>query len=290
MTKPEVPAEATTPDRSLLSDKVAIVTGGGSGMGRELAMVFASHGAHVAVASNEAGQNDEVTGTILQAGGSATSVWVDVADPESVAAMVAGTVARWEGVDILVNAAAVGQGVIAPEPGRRRLADLDWEGWSRLLAVNVGGTFLACRAVIPAMKSRGGGSIINFSSGTVRFPLPDLSAYTTSKWAVEGLTKVLALEVESEGIRVNCLQPGGPVDTPLLFTELSREHRAHMHQASVIRSAGVWLASEESRLITGRSIVAVEWNKERGIADCPCPRCTTRDPWLALEWRGAVAL
>jgi NAD(P)-dependent dehydrogenase (short-subunit alcohol dehydrogenase family) len=287
---PEGRAEETAPNRRLLTDKVAIVTGGGSGMGRELAMAFASHGAHVAVASNDAGQNDEVASAIVDGGGSAVPIWVDVANPESVAAMVAATVASWGGVDILVNAAAIGQGVIAPEPEHRRLTDLEWEGWSRLLAVNLGGTFLACREAIPVMKTRSRGSIINFSSGTVRFPLPELSAYTTSKWAVEGLTKVLALEVEAEGIRVNCLQPGGPVDTPLLFPELSREARAGMHQASVIRSAGVWLASDESRLITGRSIVAVEWNKERGITDCLCPRCTTRDPWLALEWRGAVAL
>ena len=100
----------------------------------------------------------------------------------------------------------------------------------------------------------------------------------------------MALELWDVGIRVNCLQPGGPVDTALIPPDFPEELRAALHRPSVIRSCAAWLMGEDARMMTGRSFVASEWNKERGIVDCPCDTCTTAGPTLAVEWRGVVGL
>lgn len=273
-----------------LKGKVAIVTGGGSGIGREICLEFAARGAAVAVASNQQHEIEEVVATVSADAGIAMACHADVTDDADVAALIAATVDEYGRPDILVNAAALSQAAIAPGRAERVFESLSWDQWDRLMDVNLGGTVRCMLAVLPLMKSSGSGSIINFTSGTVRFPLAGISAYTTSKYAVEGLTKTTAIEFEPYGIRVNCLQPGGPTDTALIPDDFPAELRPGLHQPSVIRSSAAWLASDESRMMTGRSFVAMEWNKERGIVDCPCVNCSTRATTLALEWRGAVAL
>lgn len=273
-----------------LNGKVAIVTGGGSGIGREICLEYAARGATVVVASNQPDEIANVAAQCRDAGGTAITSATDVTDEAAVNAMVASTADGPGPPDILVNAAAISQAAIAPERTKRTFEALTWEQWDRLLDVNLGGTVRCMLAVLPFMKDQGSGSIINFTSGTVRFPLAGISAYTTSKYAVEGLTKATAIEFEPYGIRVNCLQPGGATDTALIPDDFPADLRAGIHQPSVIRSSAVWLASDESRMMTGRSFVAMEWNKERGIVDCPCVQCATRVTTLALEWRGAVAL
>ena len=140
--------------------------------------------------------------------------------------------------------------------------------------MNLTGTFLCAREVLPHMIERGSGSIVTFSSGTVGTPLPGLAAYVSSKAGIEALTKVLALEVGEYGIRVNALQPGGPTDTPFFSPWATAEERARMHEPGVIRGVALYLASDESRGVTGQSLVATEWNRARGLRLCSCPACS----------------
>ena len=273
-----------------LSGTVAIVTGGGSGIGREIALEYSSRGAAVAVVSNQPHEIEAVAAACADAGGRAVAYAADVTSESEVRAMIAAVEQELGPVDVLVNAAGISEGAIAPDREHRMFESLSFELWDRVLDVNLGGTIRCMQAVLPSMKSRGSGSIINFTSGTVRFPQAGISAYTTSKYAIEGLTKVTAIEFEPYGIRVNCLQPGGATDTALIPDDFPVELRSDIHHPSVIRSSATWLASDESRMMTGRSFVAMEWNKERGIVDCPCTDCSTRVTTLALEWRGAAAL
>lgn len=273
-----------------LSKKVAVVTGGGSGIGREIALEFAVRGAGVVVVSNVAEQIEAVAGEATAAGGRAIAVEADVTDDGQVDAMVEAAEAAFGAPNVLVNGAAVSQAAIAPDRSERDFSSLTLDQWDRLMAVNLGGTIRSMLAVLPAMKEAGEGSIINFTSGTVRFPLADISAYTTSKYAIEGLTKVTAIELDPFGIRVNCLQPGGPTDTALIPPDFPEDMRTELHRPSVVRSSAAWLAGDDSRMMTGRSFVAMEWNKERGVIDCPCQNCASRATTLPLEWRGAVAL
>ena len=199
-----------------LSDKTIIITGGGSGLGREMRLEMAGAGASVVVASRNLAEVEAVAAECRQAGGAALAVRADVTDADQVAEMVEQTVVAYGGVDVLVNNAGIGQGQIAPDPDKRRFMDLTTDQWNMIMDVNLMGTVRCSQAVIPLMLQQGGGAIINLTSGTVRFPLAGISAYTTSKWAIEGLTKLMALELEGDHIRVNCVQPGGPVDTALI--------------------------------------------------------------------------
>jgi 3-oxoacyl-[acyl-carrier protein] reductase len=272
-----------------LEGKVAIITGGGSGLGREVALAYAQEGASLVLTSNAGQQIEQVAQECHVLGVPALPVYADVSAPDDVAAMVERSLEEFNRIDILVCSAAVNEAVLRDEP-RTRLLDLDPEHWKRIIDVNVNGVFLCNQAVAPAMIAKGGGSIMNLSSGLVRFPATGIGAYTTSKWAVEGFTKVLALELEAANVRVNCIQPGGTVDTAFVGTKVSAEERATFHRPEVIRECAVWLGSDESRLITGRSIVAADWNRERNLELCSCDRCTHRSARFAVEWRGVTAL
>jgi 3-oxoacyl-[acyl-carrier protein] reductase len=259
-----------------LTAQAAIVTGGGSGMGREIALEYAERGLSVVVSSNVPENDEAVAAECRAAGGRAVAQPADVTDEAAVEALVARCVAEFGGVDVLV--AAAGTDIVdVPGPRDRYLDRLSAEQWRRVIDVNLTGVFLCVRAVLPRMVD-GGGSIMSFSSGTVRFPPPGLSAYVSTKFALEGFTKVVAQEVAEHGIRVNAIQPGGITDTDFLPAWIPPEERTDWHQPSVIRALAAYLASDESRFVTGRSLVATDWNKERGIVLCPCSRCTTPAP------------
>ncbi len=272
-----------------LAGKVAIVTGGGSGMGREICLEYAKEGAAVVVTSNVPSQIEAVASECRDLGGKAIAVECDVTNEGSVERLVGAAVRELGKIDILVAAAGIGYAHIGA-PTFTTVMDSTLEQWNKIFAVNVMGVYLSMREVIPAMRRNGGGSIMAFSSGTVRFPPAGLAPYTASKWAVEGLVKILAQEVEPDNIRVNCLQPGGIVDTALIGPEISAEQKKDFHQPSVVRAAAVWLGSDETQLITGRSIVAAEYNRERGVPLCPCSWCNSRPAKLPVEWRGVTAL
>jgi NAD(P)-dependent dehydrogenase (short-subunit alcohol dehydrogenase family) len=253
-----------------LAGKVAIVTGGGSGLGREVALEYATRGAAVVVASNAARQNVAVA---AEAGAPAIAIAVDVRSETEVRALVARTIERFGRIDVLVAAAGLDVRESAAREDRH-LTHVTLEQWKTVIGVNLTGTFLCAREVLPHMIERGAGSIVTFTSGTVRDPLPGLAAYVSSKAGIEGLTRVLALEVAKHGIRVNSLQPGGPTNTPFFGISVTPEQRAGMHEPSVIRGCAVYLASDESADVTGKSLVATEWNRERGVRFCSCQACT----------------
>lgn len=190
-----------------LEGQTAIVTGGGRGLGRAIAEALASLGAHVVVASRNAPELDEVVLGIKKEKGRALAYAADVADERQIQDLVINT-ERWVGpATILVNNAGV-LDPIAP------LVRSDPTGWLRHLAINVGGVYLATRAVLPGMLERGYGRIVNISSHAAERPSAGWTAYTAGKAAVEQLTRSLALELQSTGVTVSAFRPG-KVETAL---------------------------------------------------------------------------
>ena len=183
--------------------KVAIVTGAGQGLGRAYAEALAAEGASVVIAEINEGNAKDVAEAITAAGGQALAVRTDVTDPDSCAAMVQAAVDQYGTVDILVNNAAIYDGLAMDA-----FEDLDIALWDRVLAVNVKGTWLATRAVAPLMKDKGYGKIVNISSTVAYIGPPLLLHYVASKGAVVAMTKALAKELGEYGIRVTALAPG----------------------------------------------------------------------------------
>ena len=191
----------------MTNGRVAIVTGAAGGIGRAAALALAARGASVlSVDLDEAGA-EQTAAAVTEAGGTASAVRADVTDPEAVAGYVAECERRYGGVDAFFNNAGY-EGAIAAIP------DYPLDEFERTMAVNVRGVFLGLKHVIPAMRRRGGGSIVNVSSQAGLRGVPNLSAYSASKHAVIGLTRGAALEVAPD-IRVNCVCPG-PTDTRMM--------------------------------------------------------------------------
>lgn len=188
----------TTP---LLAKQVAIVTGGGRGFGRAIAETLASLGANVVIASRNAPELDDVAMAIKKQGGKALAQTADVADERQVQELVLAA-ERWVGpASILVNNA----GVLDPIGP---LAETNGSSWLRNIAINVGGTYLVTRAVLPGMLDRDYGRIVNISSGAADRASAGWSAYCAAKAAVDQLTRVLALELDGTGITVSAFDPG----------------------------------------------------------------------------------
>jgi NAD(P)-dependent dehydrogenase (short-subunit alcohol dehydrogenase family) len=186
---------------ALLAKHVAIVTGGGRGFGRAIAETLAGLGASVVIASRNAPELDEVAGAIKKQGGKALAQTADVADERQVEELVLAT-ERWVGPPtILVNNA----GVIDPIGP---LVETSAASWLRNIAINVGGTYLVSRAVLPGMLDRDYGRVVNISSGAADRASAGWSAYCAAKAAVDQLTRVLALELEGSGVSVAAFHPG----------------------------------------------------------------------------------
>lgn len=186
---------------ALLAKQVAIVTGGGRGFGRAIAETLAALGASVVIASRNAPELDRVVKAIKQQGGRALAQTADVSDERQVQELVLAT-ERWVGPPtILVNNA----GVLDPVGP---LAESSGASWLRNIAVNVGGTYLATRAVLPGMLDRDYGRIVNISSGAADRASAGWSAYSAAKAAVDQLTRVLAIEMDGSGVTVAAFHPG----------------------------------------------------------------------------------
>lgn len=241
----------------LLQDKVALVTGAGSGIGEATARLFGTEGARVVVADIRAEAAQATARAIVEAGGIALPLRADVTQAQEVEAMIQTTVRTYGGLDVLCNNAGIGVHGDVVE-----LAEQDWD---RVIDLNLKGVFLGCKYAIPQMMQRGGGSIINTASimGLVGGSLS--AVYPASKGAVVLLTKNAALDYARYNIRVNCICPGH-IETPLLQRLFAREpeRRAQLlqryplgrlGQASDIAQAALFLASEESSFVTGSALV-----------------------------------
>jgi NAD(P)-dependent dehydrogenase (short-subunit alcohol dehydrogenase family) len=196
-----VAGDPAADEPSPLVDQVAVVTGGGRGVGRAIACLLGGRGAHVAVAARTASEVEETVDLIERAGGTAIAFALDVADREAVIAMVVETERRLGPVDLLVNDAAV----VAPFGPAW---EVEPERWWRLLEVNLYGSFLCAHAVLGGMIQRRRGRIVNLASAVGLNPVPYGSAYVTSKAAVIRLTEALAIEAETYGVTVFAIDPG----------------------------------------------------------------------------------
>jgi len=216
-----------------VAGRTALVTGGGSGLGRAIALALAREGAEVVVCGRGSTRVDAVVAEIEAAGGRARGEPVDVRSPDEVTALAA-RLSEVE-VSILVNNAGVG-GPVAD------LVDIEPDDWDEVFAANVRGVYLMCRAFLPAMTSRSAGDVINLASVTGKRPLAGRTPYAASKMAVLGLTATLAWEVGPHGVAVNSLSPG-PVDGPRMtrnFTldaERTGRTYAEAEEAFVSRAA-----------------------------------------------------
>ena len=186
-----------------LAERVAVVTGGASGIGRAVAEVLATAGARVVVGDVDASGAEESAAAIRSAGGEAVSQAVDISRRNEVSELIERATSEWGGLDILCNVAGI--------PGDGPLGDLSEAEFDRVVGVNVKGTLFACQAAIPAMVARGGGSIINVASAAIDLAVPNYGLYAMTKAAIAQLTQTLAVELGSDGIRVNVLAPGATV-------------------------------------------------------------------------------
>ena len=217
-----------------LAGQVALVTGAGRGIGRAVAAAFAREGALVVLAARSTRELASVQRDIEAAGGRALAVPTDVRQEPAVAALVSRALAESGRIDCLVTAA----GLAAFGP----VADAKTEDWDQLMAVNLRGAFLCCRAVLPAMTAQGRGTIINIGSVVTSRTLPGSGAYTAAKYGLLGFSRVLAEEMRTHGVRVGVLSAGA-TDTPLWDAVPQPPDRALMLKPSVIAEAALLMAA-----------------------------------------------
>ena len=232
-----------------LKDRIALITGGGRGIGRAIALAFAREGAQVAIAARTVEQLASVAGEIkAECGTEVLHVACDVSDAESVKRMFAGVLERFgRGADILVNNAGIA--LSAP------LVKTEDEFWHRHLAINLTGTFYCTRAALPAMLERGWGRIINIASIAGKTGAPYIAAYTASKHGVLGLTRSVALEVAAKGITVNAICPGY-VDTEMTARAveiITAKTKKSTNEATEVLKR----MSPQNRLITSEEVASL---------------------------------
>lgn len=198
--------------------KVAIITGGGQGIGRAVAVALAREGAAVVVVDEDGPVAQVLADGVAAWGGQALAMSADVANEADVARVAAETVATFGGIDILINSANYqASGSVESTP-----LDL----WNRVIGVNLTGVYLMSRAVLPELRRHGGGTIVNVAALQGLLAEPNWAAYTASKGGVIALSRSMALDYAAEGIRVNCVCPG-MIDTPLLRATALHERRIH---------------------------------------------------------------
>ncbi|HLV81781.1 MAG TPA: SDR family NAD(P)-dependent oxidoreductase [Chthonomonadaceae bacterium] len=230
------------------TDKVCIVTGGGSGIGRATCERLAAEGGKVLVVDVNAQHGNETVQAITAAGGQAIFSATDIANPTQVQAAVALAVQRWGKIDILVNNAAMM--TFLP------IVDLPEADWDRVMAVNLRAIFLFCKYCLPHMQ---GGAIINISSVHAHETTVNVVPYAASKGGIEAFTRGFSEECEAAKVRVNCVAPGA-VNTPMLWSNPNVKSGKEKIEGAIgepadIAAAICFLASDEARFINGTTLV-----------------------------------
>ena len=251
-----------------LKDRVAIITGGGTGIGRAISLAFAGEGASVALAARTLPRLEETAKAIKAKGGRAIAIQTDISDHEQIKRMVAQTIDEFGRIDILVNNAARGTFNNAD------VADMNLDEWHDSLAANLTGAMLCSREVLKHMVPRKSGNIINVSSVAGISGVPKESPYAASKWGLIGLTETLAIECGKYNIRVNCISPGATrtqefegwvkasakdanLSYEQVMTKLSDNNALkRIAETEEIASCIVFLASDDSSAVTGHNLVA----------------------------------
>lgn len=247
-----------------LMNKIALVTGAGSGMGRASAILFSKEGAKISIVDIDSNTGQQTVESIKQEGGEAIFVHADVSKSSDVERMIKSTLDTYGRLDILFNNAGI---PMAFTPIEEVQEDL----WDRIMAINLKSVFLGLKYAIPIMKKQGGGVIINTSSIIGVRPRPRLNAYLASKAAVINLTRGVALELAEHNIRVNCINPVA-TDTPMFpkfiddsglvdekFEEAKTQFIAgiplgRLASAEDVANAALFLASDEASFLTGVSL------------------------------------
>ena len=247
-----------------LNNKVAIVTGGGVGIGRAISLAFANEGAAVVAAARTLPRLEAVADEIRSRGGRAIAIQTDVSDENQVNKMVAQTLNEYGQIDILVN----NSGIAGPTIN---VVDVKLDDWNEVLTINLTGAMLCAREVLKSMIARRSGNIINISSLSGERGLAKRSPYCVSKWGIIGFTQALAVEAGEYNIRVNCIAPGAVEGerienvlkaaskaTGLTYEELRNKSTAdaalgRMVTATEIANTAVFLVSDESSGITGQT-------------------------------------
>lgn len=236
-----------------LENRVAVVTGGHRGIGRAIAEAFAREGSDVVVADVCMDEGAEpVLREIERAGRRGMFVGCDVSDEADVRSLIDGVLSAWGKIDILVNNA----GILTQTPVSR----MSVEEWDRVLAVNLRGTFLCCRMVLPHMVERGAGRIINIASQIGQVGDPNVAHYAASKGGIIAFTKALAREVAAQGVLVNAIAPG-PIKTGIM-PGTEEEERQKIERLPIHRFGEVWevaptavfLASDDSSYYVGQTL------------------------------------
>ncbi|QRK04396.1 glucose 1-dehydrogenase [Archangium violaceum] len=240
-----------------LEGQVALVTGGGTGIGRAAALAFAREGASVVLAGRRQTELDEVAHRVEAEGGKALAISADVARAADVEALVEGTLERFGRLDCAFNNAGI-QGAFAP------IADLSESDFDQVMAINLKGAWLSMKYEIAAMLRRGsGGAIVNTSSWLAKGAAVGSSVYSASKGALDAMIRAVALEVAGQGIRVNNVNPG-IIDTPMLRRsvddEMARPFVAftparRLGEPADVGDVAVWLCTQEARFVTGQSLL-----------------------------------
>jgi 3-oxoacyl-[acyl-carrier protein] reductase len=251
-----------------LEGKVAIITGGGRGIGKAVSLAFANEGAAVVVAARTLSRVEDVAKEIKAKGGKAKAIQTDISDHSQIKRMVAQTIDEHGQIDILVNNAA------AMTTTNADVVDMNLDEWDNALAVNLSGTMLCAREVLKTMIPRRSGNIINISSVAGISGVPKESPYSTTKWGIIGFTETLAIEAGKFGIRVNCISPGATrteefeewighsaADAGISYEEMmskitDNNALKRIAEPSEIAACVVFLASDDSSAMTGHNLIA----------------------------------
>ncbi|AQL42078.1 dehydrogenase [Halorientalis sp. IM1011] len=235
-----------------------IVTGASRGLGRSMAERFSEEGARVTLTARDTERLQAVADDLP---GETCVVPANVRDADAVERVIERTVESFGGVDSLVNNAGVS--LLGMQNSRKELVDVTEDEWDTVLEVNLKGVFLFTQQALPHMYDQGAGNVINVSSGLGRQAAPGAGAYVSSKWGLEGLTRVTALEGADRGVNANAIDPGGRVDTDI-WAHLPDEEREQILDPDVMDEAAVLLAAQGPDGISGESMAADEWEARLG--------------------------